>query len=86
MYTKLTTMTWSTAEAQLLQPIMDARITYLNTAITLGTTDGIPIVISPTVTKRVWTTQAAADDWATFISGLATDNGVTCDVAITDNV
>ena len=87
LYTKLTTMTWGTEAEQYLEPIVSARNTYIDNArFTLQVTDGKATVVSPTVTTRVWTDQAAADDWATFISTLATDNGATCDVSVTDNV
>ena len=86
MYTKLTTMTWSSNEAQTSLVIASARDIYIADAVTAGTTDGTFTVISPTVTTRSWLDQVSADDWATFISSQATGIGATCDVTITDNV
>ena len=90
MYTKLTTMTWPSAEAQLL-PFDQyagwiARDNYIANAVASGSTDGVATIISPTVTSRVWLDQTTADDWATFIYTVATNEGVTVDVAITSNV
>lgn len=86
MYTKLTTMTWSSNEAESSPVISSARDIYINNALTAGTTNGTYTMISPTVTTRLWLDQVSADDWATFISTQATNIGATCDVTITDNV
>jgi len=90
MYTKLTTMTWGSADEQDLHgpdsPASVERLNYLSNAETLGTTDGIGDRISPEITTRVWLDQIAADSWATFITNLATANDATCVVTITDIV
>ena len=90
MYTKLTTMTWPSAEAQLLPynsyEGWTERYNYIANAVASGSTDGVPTIISPTVTSRVWLDQTTADNWATFIYTTAVLAGVTVDIAITDNV
>jgi hypothetical protein len=86
MYTKLTTMTWSSADAEISPVIESARAPYINNAITAGTTDGSFQVISPTVTTRPWLDQTSADAWSAFISEQAASIGATCDVFITDIV
>ena len=86
MYTKLATMTWSSADAQTDSDVDSIRYAYLQDAISAGLTDENYVVISPTVTTRVWLDQTAADAWKRFISNRAIAIGATCDVVITDNI
>lgn len=82
--TKLTTMTWLSNEDENLPAITAARTAFIETMTAEGKTDGVGTAISPTVTTRSWIDQAAAEEWQTFITTTATDNGVTVDVVISD--
>jgi len=86
MFTKLATMTWSSAEAQNESNVDSIRYAYLQDAISAGLTDENHVEISPTVTTRVWLDQASANAWSRFISNQARSIGATCDVVITDIV
>jgi hypothetical protein len=84
--TKTATMTWPSLDDQLLPAIVAARDSFIETQVGLDKTDGEYEVVSLTVTKRSWSDQSAADEWATFITQTATDAGTTVSVVITDKV
>lgn len=82
--TKLTTMTWPSNEDENSSGIDAARIPFVQTLISEGKTDGVAVAVSPTVTTRTWLDQAAAEEWQTFITNAAVDNGTSVSVVISD--
>lgn len=80
--TKKATMTWPSLADRQLSGIEAVRAPYVASAITAGFTDGYVVDISDTVTDRHWLDQPSAENWATFITAAATDNGTTVNVVI----
>ena len=82
--TKTATMTWPSLADRRLPGITEARIPYIDAEIAADNTNGSFNDLSDTVTTRPWLDQTSADNWATFITTTATNNGTTVNVVISD--
>ena len=82
--TKTATMTWASLADQQLPGINAARGPYINAEIAADNTDGSFVALSDTVTTRPWLDQTSADNWATFITTTAINNGTTVNVVISN--
>jgi hypothetical protein len=83
--TKQATMTWPSLTDRQNPQIEAVRAPYIESAIQAGATDGYVNDITDTVTIRHWLDQLSAENWATFITTAATDQGITVNVVI-DNI
>jgi hypothetical protein len=82
--TKLATMTWPSLADRQLPGITAARTTYIDAEVAADNTTGGFVDVSDTVTTRPWLDQTSADNWATFITTTATNNGTTVNVVISN--
>jgi len=88
VYTKSALMTWVSYSEQVNNvELANSRNAYIQSMVDQQKTDGVPYVLDDLQTKRIWTDQAAADDWSAFITDLAagTTQGLVS-VVISDNV
>lgn len=69
--TKSTIIEWTSMEANYNDSITVEREAKIAEWVSLGLTDGIPIVISYTKTQRNWLDQEAAQAFIDFVSSLA---------------
>lgn len=82
--TKKTIATWPDNLSRMLPAIIEQRTPYIESKVAAGVTDGIAHNESQTVTSRFWTTQAAVDDWISFIVPLAAQYGYTVNITVED--
>ncbi len=74
--TKQSIMTWTSEEAKNSPPeLITQRTAWVRARILEDKTDGDPVELSATTTRRLWVDQAAAEEWATFIQSLCTSLG-----------
>lgn len=88
VYTKSALMTWVSSWAKVDNvELANSRNAYIQSMVDQQKTDGVPYDLDDLQTKRIWTDQAAADDWSAFITDLAarTNQGLVS-VAISDNI
>jgi len=88
VYTKSALMTWISPWAKVDNvELANSRNAYIQSMVDQQKTDGVPDDLDDLQTKRIWTDQAAADDWSAFITDLAarTNQGLVS-VVISDNV
>ena len=70
--TKTTTITWASAEDENKPDLMTDRMAKLAQMQTDGKTDtSYYIIVSPICTTRYWRDQPAAEEYASFITGIA---------------
>jgi hypothetical protein len=89
MYTKYTYTLYSeqswNEQRGFTSPYKVAGNSMADTLAQEGKTDNSLIAYpDPFTVRRVWLDQAAADDWKTYLTQLATDYGVTIQITITD--
>ena len=83
--TKMTTTGWDLIEVSAAFGIIESvREPWIAAAVAAGKTDGIATELGPLIRTRVWIDNAAAQEWATFITELAAANGHTVTVTISD--
>jgi len=77
-----TKMVWSNESYLTNQTYRTARAAYIETAMAAGKTDGTHVENGNLETRRTWVDQAAADEWTTFITNLAEQNGLSVTVTV----
>ena len=80
----ITTMTWDSAEDQMLPEFHEARKQYVLEQSHLMTTDKIPQIVSSTITRRKWINQEAANAWKDFVLNEAKKYNVSVKIDITE--
>ena len=70
--TKTTTITWASADDQMKPDLMTDRMAKLAQMEADGKTDlSYYTIVSPVCTTRYWRDQSAAEEFASFITGIA---------------
>jgi hypothetical protein len=74
--TKQTIMTWTSAEAKNMPAeLTPERTAFVQGMFDQGKTNGPPVELDALRTQRLWTDQAAAEEWAAWIQATATRLG-----------
>lgn len=70
--TKQTIMTWISSEAKNGSPeLVNERTTFVQGMMAQNKTDGNPVELDALRTQRLWTDQAAAEEWVTWLQDAA---------------
>lgn len=74
--TKESIMTWTSSEAKNSPPeLITERTAFVQGMMAQDKTDGYPVELTDTTTRRLWVDQAAAEEWAAWIQATATRLG-----------
>lgn len=85
-FTKRTTITWNSPNQRTEPAMQQAKKDKLTEMGADSKTDNLPTLVDEVTTIRLWSDQAAAEEWINFITTLSAQYGYTATTIIEDYI